>query len=190
MKKVLKGNIGYIRYKKTSQLLKSLLGIAIIVALVFIGIKLHGNRNNVITVIAAVTAIPTGKALVGFFMFIKYKSLDKSRADELSKLAGSLLPIYELVLSTKEKAFHADVAFINLENIIICSDSDIKDTTKLEKEIEKFLKVEDIKINVKIFTDEKLFEKRIASISSKDTYTDKDKEQMITIANKLLILNI
>ncbi len=190
MKRVLKGNVGYINYKKRKQLIYSLLGIIVIVAIVLIGIKINGNRNNVFTVIAAVTAIPTGKALVGLFMFIRYRSVNKDTVKKVEAMAKGLLPIYDLLLSTKEKTFHGDYALVALNNIIIFTDSKVTDFSKYEKEIEKFLKVEDIKVKVQFFTDEKLFSKRADSLNNNLSLSVEDKEQLITIANKLLILNI
>ena len=77
MKKVNKGDYGYIRYEKKKRLLITVALFLIPLAAFLAAFLITGTKKNIITVIAMVGCLPACRALVNMIMMWMQKPMDK-----------------------------------------------------------------------------------------------------------------
>ena len=68
MKKVLKGNPGYLDYKKKAEILRTVIYFALVAAVFFLGYSQAHTKKNLLTIVAILGCLPASKALVGVIL--------------------------------------------------------------------------------------------------------------------------
>lgn len=103
MKKITKGTAGYLDYKKKMEILLTLLWAVIIAAILLIGYKINGTRENLLTVVAVVCCLPAAKVLVSVITRWPHHSVNPEIAREISEKTTHLTTVFDLVLTSSEK---------------------------------------------------------------------------------------
>lgn len=105
MKKVKKGDYGYIRYEKKKRLLITVALFLIPLAAFLAAFLITGTKKNIITVIAMVGCLPACRALVNMIMMWMQKPMDKKVYKKIREHEGNLEVTYETYLTTYEKVY-------------------------------------------------------------------------------------
>lgn len=113
MKKVNKGDYGYIRYEKKKRLLITVALFLIPLAAFLAAFLITGTKKNIITVIAMVGCLPACRALVNMIMMWMQKPMDKKVYKKIREHEGNLEVTYETYLTTYEKS-------VFVESFAIC----------------------------------------------------------------------
>lgn len=198
MKKVAKGKIGYTVSHRKWQILKTLLYIALALAVFLLGYLTTKTPKNVLSIVAIIGALPISKEMVGVIMSFKRKPMDKNVYEQISSKAGNLEQIYELLFTTQDKSYGVEAAIIEGRDVI-CYTVDPKcEITILQKHLQNMLNANDFKQNVKVYTDLKKFLDRVADLERREkedvpykqnpTYPDLNRDQLIK--HLLLALSI
>ena len=103
MKKVNKGDYGYIRYEKKKRLLITVALFLIPLAAFLAAFLITGTKKNIITVIAMVGCLPACRALVNMIMMWMQKPMDKKVYKKIREHEGNLEVTYETYLTTYGK---------------------------------------------------------------------------------------
>ena len=98
MKKIQKGNPGYLNYKKKVEIIRTIVYFAIVFAILALGIWQTGTRLNLLTVVAILGCLPASKSLVGVIARFPYPSIDPDKAKEIAKLSRHLTVCYDTVI--------------------------------------------------------------------------------------------
>ena len=104
MKKVKKGDYGYIRYEKKKRLLTTVVLFLIPLAAFLAAFLITGTKKNIITVIAMVGCLPACRALVNMIMMWLQKPMDAKVYKKIQAHEGELEVTYETYLTTYEKS--------------------------------------------------------------------------------------
>ena len=166
MKKIAKGNCGYIAYEKKKRTLVTAV-LFIIPITIFITGYLHtGTRLNLLTVVAVVGCLPACKSMVGAIMMFRQRPGDAALEAEVGKAAGELAPCYELIMTAYEKTTRVDACVI-CGNEIACYSADAKaDADFARKHIAKILNANGYSgVHVKLFKERKAFLERAAYLN-------------------------
>ena len=152
--KILKGDAGYIKKRKTRVTVKVLLEFGIVAALLILGITQTGTRMNLLTVVAILGCLPAGKALVELIMLLPHRTIASEKAEEIAEKTPLLTVAYDMIITSTEKAIPVDVLVI-LDNTICGYASNSKtNTDKVGKQIKEMLTNHKYdKVVVKIFSD-------------------------------------
>ena len=168
MKRVAKGKFGYTLSHRKWQILKMSVYVAIALAVFLLGLIVTKTTKNLMSIVAIVGALPISKELVGVIMSYKRKPMDQKIYEEISKKAGDLQQIYELLFTTAETSYPVEAVVIEGRDVI-CYSNDFKcDTTMLQKHLQKMLSGNDFKQNVKVFTDYKKFMDRVGDLARRE----------------------
>ena len=166
MKKVAKGQFGYINYAKKKNILITLVMFAIPVLIFVTGLIQTGKRENLFTFVAIMGCLPAAKAAVGMILICMQKPLDKKLHEEMQIHVKDMTVLYESVISSYERNIPLPCIVVSGLNII-CYTTDTKlDTKFAEDHIKKILSGNGYKSNVKIFRDLKSFYKRLDELYS------------------------
>lgn len=172
MGKTPKGQYGYIENQKKTRLLLCIAGLIIILADFFTGLIITGTRNNLFTVTAIVLALPEGKFLATYLVFVKYKSTPKSFFEKLEGKNNKYSIAYDLVFSTKERVVQSYAAVIG-PDFVVCYSKDLKLEAnqyrkQLETSLEGFVRAGKVKVKVSVLTEENAFFNRVDQLNASD----------------------
>ena len=164
MKKVPKGQFGYIKYAKKKNILITTVMFAIPILIFITGLWQTGKRENLFTFVAIMGCLPAAKAAVGMILICMQKPLDEKLYHEMRGHVKDMTVIYESVVSSYEKNIPLPCIVISGLNVI-CYTTDPKvDTKFVEDHIKKILQGNGYKSNVKVFRELKPFYKRLDEI--------------------------
>ena len=188
MKKISKGEWGYISYQR-----KRVLLITLVLYVCAIGIYLFGYLNlhttkNLFTIVAVLGILPASKSMVNLIMFLRFRSLPAGIHEDYQKASDGVCIIYETPFTTYEKTFFVEATACRNKTLICSCPADktadknkapdrMQDAKSLTEHLQGILKNEGYKdITVKIYDNREDFNKRageLASIKQADERADK-----------------
>ncbi len=168
MFKTKKGEFGYIRNGRIKECIKSVIMLAISIALYFAGIKATGSNKNVLTYVAILGCLPAAKFMVNFVMFTKAKGCSKELKERFGK--ENVVPtFYDCFLTTYKVNYPISALFYSKSTLIGITEAAI-DAEACENHIKESLKTAGFEITVKIFTDPDKFISRYKELASLSSY--------------------
>ena len=161
MKKVNKGDYGYIRYEKKKRLLITVALFLIPLAAFLAAFLITGTKKNIITVIAMVGCLPACRALVNMIMMWMQKPMDEKVYKKIREHEGELEVTYETYLTTYEKSVFVE-SFAICGNKVIGYTSHMDGSTQfIEDHVRGILKQNGYKVEVKVFKEMKTYLERM-----------------------------
>lgn len=117
MKKVLKGNPGYLDYKKKAEILRTVIYFALVAAVFFLGYSQAHTKKNLLTIVAILGCLPASKALVGVITRFPYPSIAGIRAEEIKSKTGHITVIYDMIITSREKVMPVECIVISGDTV-------------------------------------------------------------------------
>lgn len=124
MKKVMKGNPGYLEYKKKVELIRTVIYFAIVAAIFFLGYSQTHTKKNLLTIVAVVGCLPASKALVGVITRFPYPSIAAIRAEEIRSKTRHITVIYDMIITSREKVMPMSCIVLSGNTIFGYTDSE------------------------------------------------------------------
>ena len=190
MKKVQKGDPGYLDHKKRIEIIRTIIYFGIVAAVFLLGYSQTHTRRNILTVVAILGCLPAAKALVGVITRFPYSSIDRKKADEIRSKTGLLTVCYDMVITSRESIMPVDCIVISGHTIFGYTHYEKVNAEELSKHIRSILAQNQYTgLTVKVLNQYKPFLARIeglnniAAVEREDT---KEKEETI----RGIILNI
>ena len=190
MKKVQKGDPGYLDHKKRIEIIRTIIYFGIVAAVFLLGYRQTHTRRNILTVVAILGCLPAAKALVGVITRFPYSSIDRKKADEIRSKTGLLTVCYDMVITSRESIMPVDCIVISGHTIFGYTHYEKVNAEELSKHIRSILAQNQYTgLTVKVLNQYKPFLARIeglnniAAVEREDT---KEKEEAI----RGIILNI
>ena len=145
IKKLRKGENGYINSRKKDQLLMAVLYGLIGVFIFVLGLVLNKfEKNNIFTLFAIMMVLPAAKRLVNFIVFAPYKSVDKALCEKVrNKLIPGDIMYTDAVFTSPEHVMFLSFIIIAGNEIIGLSFNESqhkKDAKKLDDAMLEYLK--------------------------------------------------
>ena len=192
MKKIQKGQPGYIRSRKIKLGAGTLCGFLMMVIVYLIGYLIFNTGKNLVTVLAVLIVLPTAKIFVQYLLLPWGVKADPAEYEEIKSVSSPLKPYCELMITAQEKSFAIVYIVIDKDdNIIAYTTQDKVETDKFEKGVTNFLNYYDFDPKVKLFTDIKQFEKRVKQLSAKNSELNSEQEEHIELVfEKLSIMSV
>ncbi|WP_346911124.1 hypothetical protein [Faecalicatena orotica] len=113
MKKIIKGNPGYLDYKKKVEIIRTIIYFALVAAVFFLGYSQAHTKKNLLTIVAILGCLPASKALVGVITRFPYPSIASIRAEEIKDKTGYITVIYDMIITSREKVMPMDCIVIS-----------------------------------------------------------------------------
>lgn len=139
MKRIKKGDYGYIDSRKKIEVLKTAAMFGISLAIFLIGYLAAGTKNNLLTVAAVLGCLPASKSAVNMIMFLRSSGCGRQDYEKISPHGENLRVLYDLVLTTYEKNYK--IASLSIHGNTLCgyTDSSTCDTDGAAKHIQGIL---------------------------------------------------
>ncbi|MCD7883958.1 MAG: hypothetical protein LUI87_09725 [Lachnospiraceae bacterium] len=139
MKKITKGNWGYIKYEKKKRFLITFLMFLLPMGIYIIGYLTVKSRLNLFTVIAILGCLPACRSAVGLIMMMMQKSMPEERYEEFKKASEGLVVGYELVITAYEHTSPVEAVVVCGDQIVCYTPDEKTDPPYLEKHIRQNL---------------------------------------------------
>ena len=162
--KIRKGDFGYIKSQKKKRVLTTVVLFAIPLVIYFTGLAATKTRLNLFTFVAIVGCIPACMSAVGMIMMLLQKPMEEEAYRQIEACRGELVMAYELTVTAYEKSTPIDSIAVCANTVVGYSSSPKADLPFVEKHIEKILKGNGYKVNVKIFRELKPYLERLTSL--------------------------
>lgn len=171
MKKVKKGNFGYISYEKKRRSLVTLILFLIPITIYISGYLYHGTKENILTVVAIVGCLPACRSMVGVIMMMMQKPMKKELYEQAKKAHGDLVGGYELVITGYEHTIPVSAVVVCGDQIVGYTPDGEADAGYLEKHISKIMAANGYtSVKVKIMKEFKQYLQRVSGICEKQEH--------------------
>lgn len=192
MEHIKKGDYGYLKQQTKWEILKTLIFFAAAFGVLFLGIYLTGDKNNLLTVVAVLGLLPAAKELITLIMFVRagkyacpyslYEAIEgeiysKENADY--NKADPLIIVYDLYMTGEEKNYPVLSMCCRNKTLIGMADWEKFDYKKSEEHIQIMLKQNGFKnISVKIFSEKEKYINRLRELREQEA-ADYETDQAI-----------
>ena len=154
MKRVYKGEFGYIKHSRKVAIIRTAICLAFTLALFFTGLILNHTQKNVFSIFAALGCLPTGWSAVNMIMLLKAKLCSNEDHDKILAHAGGLLIHYDHIITSYDKNFYVNASTVLDKNICCFSADEDIDEGDCEKHIRKMISQSGYSsYSIKVFTD-------------------------------------
>ena len=118
--RVKRGEYGYIRAKKRSSLIKTIIMAVVGIVIFLIGLFLnHMSNRNLFTVLAVLCVLPGAKFLVAFIVLFPHKTVSSEVYEKAKgKLTDGMTLYADLVITSSEKVMHLDLLAVGNGQVI------------------------------------------------------------------------
>ena len=139
MTKVIKGEPGYLDYKKKAEIIRTVIYFVLVAAIFILGYSQAHTRLNLMTVVAVLGCLPASKALVGVITRFPYPSIAVIRADEIKAKTGNITAVYDMIITSREKVMPVDCIVISGNTIFGYTNSEKVDVKYAAAHIKSIL---------------------------------------------------
>lgn len=157
IKKVKKGEFGYLKYKKNVYLAIMLVLYAFIVAAFASGWIVTGTKENIMTVVAVVMALPAAKFTVSYIIMIPHHAASTELYNKTKDGFAGLITCYDLVFSNGTSPIGTQMAVVADTLVIALTDEKNADRKLFEKSVKEFMEKDSRHVTVSLYTDEASF---------------------------------
>lgn len=165
MKKVKKGNAGYVSYEKKKRTAVTAVMFAIPLVIFFTGLIQTGTRLNLFTLVAVLGMLPAARSAVGWIMILLQKPADPEAVSQTEKRGPDLVRGYELMVTVYEGRLPLDAMVICGNQVACYSSAQKGDLPMMEKHMEKILTTNGYHgVRVKIFRDLRPYLERVEQL--------------------------
>ena len=95
---------------------------------------------------------------------MRFRTPDRPFFEKTEPCADRGILLYDLIFTTKEKAFPADAVLIRSGAVLVCGPAGQEDCRKLKTHLENSLRLEHLKLHVNVYPGEEQFLKAIAAL--------------------------
>lgn len=168
MKKIKKGEFGYIIYKKKTQSIITVFLLVLSVSVYALGFYSTGSNANLLTYVAILGCLPMAKFAVSAIMFFKAKGCSLELKEKLN--ASNVEPtFYDLFFTSFKKNYQISVALFKKQTFIMLSEDKDIDVSESEEHVKSVFKncgYDDCL--VKLYTDSDKFIQRAIELNKLD----------------------
>ncbi len=207
-----KGSYQYIERKKKAYILKTLLYVAIGVAIYVTGLCLNRfQSNNIFTVLAILMVLPAAKALVAIVVFWPCRSVSYDRIHKVYQILkenyssiesedtvlfqpdvieDELNVYFDMVYTSSEKVMNLDVLVITTRRILGLMGREKQKLTTLQTHMQDNLEKRGLSFGVKIFDKEEAFLKALKELKPDNPETKnnkKDRDEAIEFIEAIIV---
>ncbi|MDD7402387.1 MAG: hypothetical protein SO170_02265 [Butyribacter sp.] len=186
--KAKRGEFGYIKRKKKSALLTTLLMVLLGIIVFVTGLLLNKMSNrNIFTVIAVLFVLPGAKSLVAYIVTFPYQSVSKERYDRVREVLPEQTELYaDMVITSAEKVMHLDFAVVGNGQVIGLLGNGKQEISYVRKYLTDGVHNWGPDYKVKIVDSEKTFLNEVKNITPQEV-DEKEEEQVKSYLLALIV---
>lgn len=164
--KLIKGQRGYINFKKRTQLLKALMYVGIGILIFIFGLLVNKfEKSNIFTIIAILMVLPMAKRLVNFIVFLPFQSVSEETYQAVSLLKKEEDTLYtDAVFTSSEKIMYLSFLIIAGNEVIGLIGREKEDKEYITKYLTESIRKRGWSYKVTIYTKKESFFKKYKTV--------------------------
>lgn len=171
MKKVKKGNFGYIKYERKKRFLVTFAMFLIPLVIYFTGYIQTKTRLNLFTFVAILGCLPACKSLIGLIMVMMNKTTKQEVYEAARKASGDLVAGYDLVFTAYEHSTPVNALIVCGDQVVCYTPDEKTDAAYLEKHIARILTGNGFStVQVKVMKDLSKYLQRVGQICKRQDH--------------------
>lgn len=188
--KAKRGEVGYIRTKKKTCLIRIAVYVLIAAAIYALGLFLNDmSGQNLFTVIAVLGVLPTVKQIVGFIVVFPYQSVSEENFRNIQqKLPDNMELFTDMVITSTEKIMHLDFLAVGNGQVIALLGNGRQELSYVREYLSKGVANWGSDYKVKIVEQEKTFLQELARVKPVDDMDEQAEEEEKQVISYLLSL--
>lgn len=173
-----KGQYNYIDTRKKAQGRKSILMFLISASIFILGLCFNDfNKNNVFTIVAAVSVLPATKMLISYIILAPYHSVRKELYDKVANLIAMDDTCYtDVVFTSTEKVMYLAFLIVIGEEVIGLVGRSKEDKGYISNYLSQGIKKRGLNYNLTIYDEENKFMKRLREMKHSEADIESVKE--------------
>lgn len=153
MNRIIKGNYGYIGFKRKEELIIAIAMYAISAAVFITGYITTGSQKNLLTIVAVLGVLPASKRLVSVIMFFRARMCSAELKKKVEGFEGKIRMLYDMYLTSENGNYQLSSVVIRNRSVVAVTETDDTACKVGEKHIIERLAADGIKdVSVKIFS--------------------------------------
>lgn len=157
MNRIIKGNFGYIAYKRKTELIIAIIMYAISAAVFGVGYITTGSQKNLLTIVAVLGVLPASKRLVSVIMFFRAGMCSVSLKKKIESKEGLIRMLYDVYLTSEKENYQLSNVVIRNKTVVAVTETENTSCKAGEAHIIDRLAADGIKnISVKIFSSKEI----------------------------------
>ena len=135
MKRVSKGEFGYIKSARKKAIIRTVICLIVCVGIFLTGFIIYKSNKNMFSIIAALGCLPTGWSAVNMIMFLRAKTCSEEVYNKIEAHRGGLFIQYELEMTAYETNYPIAAATVLDKNVCCYTEQKDLDVSDCEKHI-------------------------------------------------------
>lgn len=169
MKRIQKGEFGYIGFQRKWTLVRTILYFALCAAIFLTGYITTKTRANLLTIVAILGCLPACKSVVNVIMFYRAKGCSVEAHDAIDNIAVDIAGLYDMYMTSYKNNYQISHLAIKGNIIVGYTEDKNSDVNMAEKHIDEHLKQDGYKnMTVKIYTDITKYTERLKQLNELD----------------------
>jgi len=135
-----KGNFGYIKAKRITVTIRTLILFAVSLALFAAGYITTGKKENLLTIVAVLGCLPACKSMVGAIMLFRARGCSNQAREAIAPLEGHLAGMYDMYFTSYQKNFAISHMVVEGTVILGYTESDHCDLAACREHLQTMLR--------------------------------------------------
>lgn len=135
MKRVSKGNFGYIESSRKFAIIRTVCALLACLAIFLIGLFINHSNKSAFSIIAALGCLPSGLSAVNMIMFLRAHPCSGKAHDIIESHRGQLLIRYDLEMTSYDENYGIAAATVLDKNVCCFTEDKALDVVNCEKHI-------------------------------------------------------
>mgnify|MGYP006988851056 CR=1 FL=1 len=167
MKRVQKGQFGYVACQKKLSMLITIISFGICLGIFTAGLIITGDRKNVFTIVAVLGCLPAAKAMVNAIMFMRAGGCSESAHESIEKaMDQGMTGLYDLYMTSYQENYAISHLVVTGNSVTGLTEDPGCDLSAAEKHVAEHLGVDGFKdVTVKIHTNVDAYAQRLVRIA-------------------------
>ena len=135
MKRVSKGNFGYIEYMRKFAIIRTVIALLICLAIFLTGLIIYHSNKSAFSIIAALGCLPAGLSAVNMIMYLRAHPCSRDAYEKIESHRHGLLIRYDLEMTSYEENYGIAAATVLDKNVCCFTEDKALDLNNCEKHI-------------------------------------------------------
>jgi|GEM_PF-173900 len=166
--KINKGEYGYRKSHQKKMILITVLLVLLVSVQIILSKTLHGSVSMLFTVTGILTVLPLANVMAPLIAMLSYRSPDQKEADTISGFLSKGTILFDLILTSKEKAMPIDYCLVRRDAVLAFSSSAKVKNDFIKDTITDFLKKNGIRPVVHVYSDLKDYIRALEILSAEE----------------------
>lgn len=184
-KRYKQGDYEYYNWKKTREIIKTLILFAVSLSLFAAGYAATKTKANLLTIVAVLGLLPASKSCVSMILYMRYHGCSREHYLQLKDVLPSFLHAYGLVFTSYQKTYEVAGCIVKNGYVYGYMTNHHDGKKDLEEHITSIAKRNGFHATVGMYTEISDFISRCKQLENKKTENEKEDDKLMELLHQI-----